>query len=68
MAQQQVSAFDLSQEYYNQITNGGTGDISIQLNYHDDDPAGFEVTATGPAGSVVVCPRPCLQFNPPALS
>ena len=65
MAQQSVTEISISPSDYNQLSNGGTGEVTLQINYHDDEPQGYEMVATGPGGSLVLCAKPCPRFTLP---
>jgi len=63
----EVTSFTISQDNFTE-TKGIAAGITVQIIYYYDSPAGYEISMVGPGGTVVVCPRPCPTYFPPAQS
>lgn len=65
MAQQSVTEGSLSPIDYQDISINGTNDITFKVVYHDDEPKGYELVASGPGGNFIMCARPCTRLTLP---
>jgi hypothetical protein len=53
-----VNAFTISEEDALTIADDLT-QVTTQVIYNADPPAGWQIVASGPKGSIVICPKPC---------
>lgn len=64
MAQQLITAINISQDEFNFIKSSGTA-ITIVINYYNDDTPGYEILLAGIGGTKSICARPCPTYYPP---
>ncbi len=62
MAELHIKEFRISQADISRLS-ADIKKISIHISYDDVSPAGFKIDATGPLGSLVLCPQPCPKVN-----
>jgi len=58
MASLAVNAFTISEDDALTIADDLT-QVTTQVVYDPTPPAGWQIVASGPRGSIVICPKPC---------
>ncbi len=62
---QEVVSFTVPKNEVDQVSTTDT-QLTFKILYHADEPAGYEIIATGSSGSFIICPRPCPKVALPS--